>query len=120
MAWEPLLYARSRVVHAAASAGIQAIDSPFADLSDLDGLRRAAIQAKSLGMFGKAAKHPSHLSILAEIFSPKPAEVERAQTIVARFDASPSELLVFDGKIIELPTIKRLRQIAAFRDQRGI
>ena len=42
MAWEPLLYARSKVVHAAASAGLDVIDVPYMDLEDLDGMRVAA------------------------------------------------------------------------------
>jgi len=47
MAWEPLLYARSRVVHAAAGAGIQVLDSPFPDLADGPGLQAAAARAVS-------------------------------------------------------------------------
>ena len=47
--WEPLLYARSRVVHAAASAGLDVIDVPYLDLEDLEGMKRAAIQARDLG-----------------------------------------------------------------------
>jgi (S)-citramalyl-CoA lyase len=56
MAWEPLLHARARVVHAAASADIDALDSPFPNLDDQEGLRLACERAKSLGMIGKAAK----------------------------------------------------------------
>ena len=44
-AWEPLLYARSRVVHAAVSAGLDVIDVPFLDLEDHDGMVAAARQA---------------------------------------------------------------------------
>ena len=48
-AWEPLLYARSRVVHAAASAGLDVIDVPFLDLDDPEGMEREARLAKGLG-----------------------------------------------------------------------
>ena len=51
--WEPLLYARSRIVHAAASAGIDAIDVPYLDLDDLDGMKEEAIKAKELGFTSK-------------------------------------------------------------------
>lgn len=74
MAWEPLLYARSRVVHAAASAGIEALDSPFPDVDNLNGLRVSAEQAKSLGMVGKGARHAAQRPIIAEIFTPQSAE----------------------------------------------
>ena len=40
--WEPLLYARSRVVHAAASSGLDVVDVPFLDLEDVEGMKREA------------------------------------------------------------------------------
>ena len=46
--WEPLLYARSRIVHAAASAGIDAIDVPYLDLEDPEGMKKEAIKAKDI------------------------------------------------------------------------
>ena len=58
-AWEPLLYARSRVVHAAASIGVDAIDVPFLDLENSDGMEREARRARDLGFSGKGAIHPS-------------------------------------------------------------
>lgn len=70
MAWEPLLYARSRVVHAAASAGIEALDSPFPEVSSPDGLRASAARAKALGMAGKAAKDISQIRTITEVFTP--------------------------------------------------
>lgn len=118
MAWEPLLHARSRVVHAAASAGIEALDSPFPDVDSLNGLRVSAEQAKSLGMVGKAAKHPGQIPTITEVFTPNAAEVEKARNILQLFDADPTKPLVFEGKLIELPTIKRLRRIAEFASGR--
>ena len=47
--WEALLYARSRVVHAAAGAGVDVIDVPYLDLNDIDGMRREAEAAEELG-----------------------------------------------------------------------
>jgi (S)-citramalyl-CoA lyase len=114
MAWEPLLYARSRVVHAAASAGIEALDSPFPEVDNLAGLRASAEQAKSLGMVGKAAKHASQIPAITGIFTPQPKEVERARKILELFALDPTKPLVFEGKLIELPTIKRLRRVAEF------
>jgi len=116
MAWEPLLYARSRVVHAAASAGIEALDSPFPDVDNLNGLRASAEQARSLGMVGKAAKHACQIPMITDIFTPQSAEIEKARRIVQLFDADPTRPLVFEGKLIELPTIKRLRRISEFGD----
>jgi (S)-citramalyl-CoA lyase len=110
MAWEPLLYARSRVVHAAASAGIDALDSPFPEVNDLTGLRTAAERARSLGMAGKAVKHANHIPTITEIFTPSSSEIDRARAILELFDADPAKPLIFEGRLIELPMIKRLRR----------
>ncbi len=113
MAWEPLLYARSRVVHAAAMGRIEALDSPYPDVADLDGLREACARVKALGYTGKAAKHASQVATIREAFTPKRSEIERARRIVERFRADPTRPLVYEGKLVELPSIKRLERIAA-------
>jgi (S)-citramalyl-CoA lyase len=113
MAWEPLLYARSRVVHAAAMAGVQVIDSPYADIADLAGLRDSCARVKALGMTGRCAKHASQVATIREAFTPTAEEIRRAKTIVAQFRQDPTRPLVYEGKLIELPAIKRLERIAA-------
>jgi citrate lyase beta subunit len=112
MAWEPLLYARSRVVHAAAIGRIEVIDSPFPDIHDEAALRANCRQAKALGMAGKCAKHASQIAAILETFTPTSQEVERARVIVGLFRADPTRPLVYEGKLVELPTIKRLERIA--------
>jgi citrate lyase beta subunit len=116
MAWEPLLYARSRVVHAAALGGIEAIDSPFADVNDLHALRADCARVKALGMTGKCAKHASQVSTIVQAFTPTAAEIAHAREIVGLFRADPTRPLVYEGKLIELPAIKRLERIAATCD----
>jgi citrate lyase beta subunit len=112
MAWEPLLYARSRVVHAAAMARIEVIDSPFAGVGDDAGLRAACERAKALGITGKAAKDARQVAVIRDAFTPTPQEIERARTIVGMFHSDPTRPLVYEGKLVELPTIKRLERIA--------
>lgn len=114
MAWEPLLYARSRVVHAAAGAGVECLDSPYPVIDDLAGLRESCARAKALGMTGKAAKHASQVKAILESFTPTAGEVERARRIVAAFEEDPTRPLVYEGKLIERPAIRRLARIAAF------
>lgn len=109
MAWEPLLYARSRVVHAAAGAGLQVLDSPFPDLSDAPGLQAAAARARSLGMTGKTAKDARQVAAINSAFSPTAAELTHARRVIEAHERDPAAPLVIDGKLIELPTIKRLR-----------
>ena len=112
-AWEPLLYARSRVVHAAASAGVDALDVPFLDLEDNDGLAREAASAAALGFTGKAAIHPKQLVAIHDAFTPSSLQVDRARRIVAAYEASESGLVVVDGKLIELPVVRSMYRLLA-------
>jgi citrate lyase beta subunit len=114
MAWEPLLYARSRVVHAAAGAGLECLDSPFPAVDDLEALGENCARAKALGMTGKAAKHASQVPGILAAFTPSAAEIDRARRILAAFEADPTRPLVFEGKLVERPAIRRLERIAAF------
>src|SRR6202051_2840429 len=68
--WESLLFVRSRIVQLAASAGIVAVDSPFFDIANLEGLKRETEAARDLGFHGKAAIHPNQISIINEAFVP--------------------------------------------------
>ena len=110
-AWEPLLYARSRVVHAAASAGIDVIDVPYLDLNDLDGMKREAILARDLGFSGKGCIHPKQIPLLNEVFTPDKKKVDYAQRVVDAFDKADTGLVVLDGKLIEKPVLREMRRI---------
>jgi (S)-citramalyl-CoA lyase len=81
--WETLLFIRSRIVQVAASAGIVAVDSPFFDIADLEGLKREAKAAADLGFHGKAAIHPKQIPIINEVFVPSAEEVANARQILA-------------------------------------
>ena len=110
-AWEPLLYARSRVVHAAASAGIDVIDVPYLDLNDLDGMKREASLARDLGFIGKGCIHPKQIPILNEVFTPDKKQVDYAKRVVDAFDKADTGLVVLDGKLIEKPVLREMRRI---------
>jgi (S)-citramalyl-CoA lyase len=118
--WEPLLYARSRVVHAAASAGLDVIDVPHLDLDDMDGMRVAAEQAKSLGFSGKGAVHPKQIPALNEVFTPSAEKIARARRIIAEFEAADTGLVVIDGKLIEKPVLRDMHRIVAIADRMGL
>ena len=118
-AWEPLLYARSRVVHAAASAGLDVIDVPYLDLEDAEGMTRAAIQARDLGFCGKGAVHPKQIPALNGVFTPSPERIARARYIIAEFEAADTGLVVIDGKLIEKPVLREMHRIMAIADRIG-
>ena len=111
--WEPLLYARSRVVHAAAGAGIDVIDVPWLDLGDEAGLRQEAEASARLGFTGKGSIHPKQIGIINEIFSPSAEQVTYARKVVAAFAEADSGLVVVDNKLIELPVLRSMERILA-------
>lgn len=118
-AWEPLLYARSRVVHAAASAGLDVIDVPYLDLEDPDGMIVAAKQAKALGFSGKGSIHPKQIAALNEVFTPGEDEIARARRITRTFEEADTGLVVIDGKLIEKPVLRDMYRILAIADRIG-
>lgn len=111
--WESLLYARSRVVHAAAGAGLDVIDVPWLDLEDQAGLEAEAVRARALGFGGKGAIHPRQVPLLNGIFTPSAAELAHARRIVEAFAAAGTGLVVVDGKLIERPVLRAMERILA-------
>ncbi len=116
-AWEPLLYARSRVVHAAAGAGLDVIDVPFLDLEDPEGMRREASLARDLGFSGKGSIHPKQIPILNGVFTPSEAEIAQARRIIATFEEADTGLVVIDGKLIEKPVLRDMRRIVSIAER---
>lgn len=116
-AWEPLLFARSRVVHAAAAAGIDAIDVPWLDLQDMDGMRAEARKSADLGFTGKGAIHPRQIAVLNEVFSPSADEIAYARKVAAAFAETDSGLVVVDGKLIEKPVLRTVSRILAVAER---
>ena len=110
-AWEPLLYARSRIAHAAASEGLDAIDVPYLDLEDSDGMRREAELVRDLGFSGKGSIHPKQIAILNDVFTPDAATIAYAQRILRAFEEADTGLVVVDGKLIEKPVLREMRRI---------
>lgn len=120
LAWEPLLYARSRVVHAAASAGLDVIDVPYLDLEDPAGMQVAAEQARALGFAGKGSIHPKQIAALNAVFTPSDEQITRARRIIAEFEAADTGLVVIDGKLIEKPVLREMYRIEAIADRMGL
>ena len=116
-AWEPLLYARSRLVHAAASAGIDLLDVPFLNLDDPDGLAREAQACAQLGFTGKASIHPNQIPVINAAFSPSAAQVAKARKVCKAFEESSSGLVVVDNELIELPVVRSYYRMLAIAER---
>ncbi|MCE2540291.1 MAG: CoA ester lyase [Acidobacteria bacterium] len=111
--WDAALYARSRVVVAAAVAGVGALDSPFMDVPALDGLAAESRRTRGLGFSGKSAIHPTQVAVIQAAFSPAAEEVAWARRIVEAYDRNRGGVLLVDGKLIERPVIASARRTLA-------
>lgn len=111
-----VFYARSAVVLHAAACGLQALDSPYVSLGDSEGLRREAERALQMGYAGKLAIHPAQVDIIAAVYTPSAAEVERAQRLIAAHDqqqAGGSGVFAFEGRMVDRPMVRAARQVLA-------
>jgi citrate lyase beta subunit len=111
--WEPMLYARSRVVHAAALAGVGAIDSPNLDVTNPAALEEEARRAARLGFSGKSAIHPSQIAPIHRAFAPSEEQVKRARAVVDAYDRMSGGVALLDGKLIERPVYMAAKQLLA-------
>jgi (S)-citramalyl-CoA lyase len=107
---ENLVYARSKLVHAGASVGVDVIDVPYLDLENMDGLKKEAEFFKNLGFTGKGSIHPKQINILNEIFTPSQKEISHAKKIIDQFNKSDTGLVVIDGKLIEKPVLREMQR----------
>ena len=105
-------YARFRITMAARAAGLDAVDGPFANFRDEDGFRSEARRAKSLGMVGKWAIHPSQIAPALEVFSPSQAEVARARKMEAAYREAEAQGLgavQVDGVMVDVAVLRLVR-----------
>ena len=103
-------YARCAVVNAAKAAGVQAIDTVFSDVDDMDGLRNSVIEAKSIGFEGKGCIHPRQIKIVHDAFAPTENEIDKAKKIVLAFDEAKKNgigVVALGSKMIDAPVVKR-------------
>jgi citrate lyase subunit beta/citryl-CoA lyase len=110
------LYARARVVNAAKAAGVQAIDSVFGDVGNVDGLRRWAASSRELGFEGMGCIHPSQIAVIHDAFTPSQAEIEKALKIVAAFEEAQQRglgVVSLGSKMIDAPVVERARNLVA-------
>ncbi len=102
--------ARSMLVNAARAAGIQAIDTVFSDVGDMEGLQESVLEAKGLGFDGKGCIHPRQISVIHQGFAPSQAEITKAQKIVFAFDEAEKKglgVVSLGSKMIDPPVVKR-------------
>ncbi len=114
---DALHYPLLRVLVAARSAGLQAIDGPYAAIGDLDGLRAAAVSAAALGFDGKWVVHPDQVEVVNSAFRPGQEEYERAEAILEAYEHASAVrrrgAVMFGGEMIDEASRRLAQAIAA-------
>ncbi len=116
-------YARTRLVNAAHASGLQAIDSVFSDVGDMDGLRRWGIASRGLGFEGMGCLHPLQIPVIHEAFAPSQKEIERALRIVAAYEDAKARglgVVSLGSKMIDPPVVNRAVKLVARARQMGL
>ena len=109
-------YARVMCAVAASAAGIEAMDTVFTDIADLDGLRRECEEAVAMGFTGKISIQPSQIDVINDVFTPSPDEVAEARELVAQFDEHAARGVFafrFKGQMVDAPHLTRARKVVA-------
>lgn len=109
-------YARTMCAIAAAAAGVDAIDTVYTDIADLDGLRRECEEAVAMGFSGKISIHPGQIPVINAAFTPAPEVVEEARELVAAFEEHRRRgayAFRFKGQMVDAPHLTRALKILA-------
>jgi citrate lyase subunit beta/citryl-CoA lyase len=118
-----LFNARSRVVWAAKAAGVQAIDSIFSDVKDMEGFRRETELVKGLGYTGKSLINPRQIEAVHQVFAPKPEEVEYALQVldaIQRARQMGTGVISLGGKMVDAPVVKRAFRVLRTAHAQGL
>ena len=102
--------ARSLIVLAARAAGLQPIDTVYADVKNEEGLKNSIAEAKTLGFVGKGCIHPGQVKAVEEGFMPSPAQIDKARKIVAAMKEAEEKGLgavALGSKMIDPPVAKQ-------------
>lgn len=108
------IFARQMLLNSAKAAGIQAIDTVFSDINDMEALRQSVLEAKALGFEGKGCIHPRQIPVVHEAFKPLPEEIEKARKIVEAFNDAEKKglgVVALGSKMIDPPVVKRALKI---------
>ena len=113
---EGLLYPKQQTIFAARAAGILPMGfvGSIADFRDQDAFRAIVRRSRRLGFMCASAVHPLQVAVLNEEFSPDPAEVAKAEKMIAAYDDAYARGLgavQFEGAMIDVPVVERARSV---------
>ncbi len=109
-------YARVMCAVAASAAGVDAIDTVFTDIANLDGLSRDCDDAVAMGFSGKISIHPNQVPVINEAFTPSKEAIDEARELVALFEEHARRgvyAFSFKGQMVDAPHLNRAKKVIA-------
>jgi citrate lyase beta subunit len=109
-------HARLMCTLVAAATGVEALDTVYTDIADLQGLRRECEEAVDMAFTGKISIHPTQIPVINAAFTPDPAAVEEARELVAAFaDHARRGLFAFTfrGRMVDAPHLALAHKVLA-------
>ncbi len=109
---DALALARFEIVLRSRVADLPApIDGVLGDISDSAQLAKDCTYALEMGFGGKLAIHPKQVHVIQQEFSPTQNEIEWATRVLAADADAGGVALQMDGRMIDLPVVKKARRI---------
>lgn len=110
---DELRLARETIVVAARAAGIDALDTVYSNLNDMETFRQEVEYIKTLGFDGKSIINPRQIEVINEVFAPKEKEITKARAIIAAIkeaETKGSGVIALNGKMIDRPVVIRAQR----------
>jgi citrate lyase subunit beta/citryl-CoA lyase len=84
------------------------------EFRDLAKFKRSASRAAQLGCEGASCIHPDQVKVLNEVFSPDPAKVEHARSVVTAFEKGLKDgtaSISVSGQMVDIPVYQRAQAL---------
>ena len=108
-----LLLARQTIVVAARAAGIDALDTVYSNLNDMETFRKEVEQIHKMGFDGKSIINPRQIDIVNEVFTPSQKAIDKAMAVVGAIKEAEkrgSGVIALNGKMVDRPVVLRAQR----------
>mgnify|MGYP000639110573 CR=1 FL=1 len=116
MSWDALFAARAHIAMACAAARVPAIDVPYLDLDNLDGLAAEVTRIAAMGFAAKSVVHPKHVAVVHTVLRPSVEQIAEAHAAEAAYAAAGEAAVRWQGKMLEAPVMARYRRILKLQE----
>jgi citrate lyase beta subunit len=116
-------YARVMCAVAAAAAGVEALDTVYTDIADLEGLRRECQEGVWMGFSGKISIHPGQIEVINSVFTPSKTDAEEAVALIAAFEEHARRgagAFAWKGQMMDMPHLTRARKVVERARHAGV